>query len=277
MKQWVTAVRAERITKRGNPLTKIWRPRVLVFAVVVAFCASSLTVLKGKVDNVAMFLVSLVVAYVGFLLVSIFSDVTERDEPESSSPLPPPCSMKPSVKDFAATYGWVADPEKQALEMLQRGENCDWYSIKHSDEQHEAFDCLEIYWRTNVECPEQNEFHYGRGPFELKAGSAFDGTSRARTTVTSRLLGSISCLRFWTRVSRQTDLWHAPRQPPRWGASTRRSKLGRREGTTASTASMGLMSRSGACVWTIRVASLGPMPRSLIRLSPTRWQRRRSR
>ena len=62
------------------------------------------------------------------------------------------------------------DPGKQALTMLQRGENCDWYSIKHSDEQHEAFDCLEIYWRTNVEQPEKNEFHYGRGPFELKAG-----------------------------------------------------------------------------------------------------------
>jgi hypothetical protein len=83
-------------------------------------------------------------------------------------------STKPAVlatvKEFAATYGWVADPGKQALEMLRAGENCDWYSIKHSDEQHEAFDCLEIYWRTNVECPDRNEFHYGRGPFELKAG-----------------------------------------------------------------------------------------------------------
>lgn len=64
----------------------------------------------------------------------------------------------------------VPDPGKQALEMLRRGENCDWYSVKHSDEQHEAFDCLEIYWRTNVEHPERNELRWGRGPFEPKAG-----------------------------------------------------------------------------------------------------------
>lgn len=64
-----------------------------------------------------------------------------------------------------------SDPGKQALEMLRRGENCDWYSITHNlNETHEGFDCLEIYWRTNVEHPEQNEFYYGRGPFELKAG-----------------------------------------------------------------------------------------------------------
>jgi hypothetical protein len=75
---------------------------------------------------------------------------------------------------FAALEGLsftpVRDPGKQALEILRSGENCDWYSIKHTDEQHEAFDSLEIYWRTNVEQPERNEFGYGRGPFELKAG-----------------------------------------------------------------------------------------------------------
>lgn len=64
----------------------------------------------------------------------------------------------------------VPDPGKQALEILQRGENCDWYSLQHTDELHEAFDCLEIYWRTYVEYPERNEHRYGRGPFELKAG-----------------------------------------------------------------------------------------------------------
>jgi hypothetical protein len=73
------------------------------------------------------------------------------------------------VRAFAASAR-VPDPGKQALEILQRGENCDWYSIQHTDEQHEAFDCLEIYWRTNVEHPERNELRYGRGPFELKAG-----------------------------------------------------------------------------------------------------------
>jgi len=65
----------------------------------------------------------------------------------------------------------VGDPGKQALEMLRRGENCDWYSIKHDPgEMHEAFDSLEIYWRTNVEQPEKNGYHIERGPFELKAG-----------------------------------------------------------------------------------------------------------
>ena len=71
----------------------------------------------------------------------------------------------------AAIAPFVQDPGKQAIEMLRRGENCDWYSVKHNpNEMHEAFDCLEIYWRTEVECPERNEFGYGRGPFESKAG-----------------------------------------------------------------------------------------------------------
>lgn len=89
----------------------------------------------------------------------------EKAALDASEPALPPTSSTPS-----ATYGWCADPGKQALAILQRGENCDWYSIQHNNEQHEAFDCLEIYWRTNVEQPERNEFHYGRGPFELKAG-----------------------------------------------------------------------------------------------------------
>lgn len=79
------------------------------------------------------------------------------EEATSTQDAPPPARRKP-------------DPGAQALAILRRGENCDWYSIKHSDEMHEAFDCLEIYWRTNVEHPERNEFRYGRGPFELKAG-----------------------------------------------------------------------------------------------------------
>ena len=62
------------------------------------------------------------------------------------------------------------DPGKQALAMLQRGDDCDWYSIDHTNEPHEAFDSLEIYWRTMVEHPDQNALRYGRGPFELKAG-----------------------------------------------------------------------------------------------------------
>ena len=63
------------------------------------------------------------------------------------------------------------DPGKQALEMLQRGDDCEWYSITHNDnEMHEAFDCLEIYWRTEVERSDRNELGYGRGPFESKAG-----------------------------------------------------------------------------------------------------------
>jgi hypothetical protein len=65
---------------------------------------------------------------------------------------------------------YVSDPGAQALSILQRGENCSWYSIDRTTEQHEGFDCLEIYWRTEVERPEENEFGYGRGPFELKAG-----------------------------------------------------------------------------------------------------------
>lgn len=64
----------------------------------------------------------------------------------------------------------VSDPGKQALQMLQRGDDCDWYSIKHSNEMHEAFDCLEIYWRTEVEHHDQNVLGHGRGPFESKAG-----------------------------------------------------------------------------------------------------------
>lgn len=55
------------------------------------------------------------------------------------------------------------------MALLQSGENCDWYSIQHTGEMHEAFDCLEIYWRTNVEHSERNP-GYGRGPFEPKAG-----------------------------------------------------------------------------------------------------------
>ena len=64
----------------------------------------------------------------------------------------------------------VPDPGKQALAMLQRGDDCNWYSIKHDhNEMHEAFDCLEIYWRTEVEHLDQNKYGY-RGPFESKAG-----------------------------------------------------------------------------------------------------------
>ena len=88
----------------------------------------------------------------------------------ADSAAPTKLSALATVEEFVATYGWCPDPGKQALEMLRAGENCDWYSIEHSNEQHEAFDCLEIYWRTNVEQPERNEFGYGRGPFELKAG-----------------------------------------------------------------------------------------------------------
>ncbi len=51
----------------------------------------------------------------------------------------------------ASERGQFPDPGKQALLMLQRGDDCDWYSIKHSNEMHEAFDCLEIYWRTKVQ------------------------------------------------------------------------------------------------------------------------------
>ncbi len=63
------------------------------------------------------------------------------------------------------------DPGKQALEMLRRGDDCDWYSIRHDErEMHEAFDHLEIYWRTEVERRDLNEHGWGRGPFESKAG-----------------------------------------------------------------------------------------------------------
>lgn len=85
--------------------------------------------------------------------------VYPRRPPENIAQPPPPPSSR-----------HVPDPGKQALAILQRGENCNWYSIEHTNEMHEAFDCLEIYWRTEVEQPEKNEFQYGRGPFELKAG-----------------------------------------------------------------------------------------------------------
>lgn len=113
--------------------------------------------------------VAVVVLFFGALVVLVVV-IWRLFPPESAAePVAPPVREEAPVHEEPPPPP-VVDPGAQALAILRRGENCNWYSIEHTNEQHEAFDCLEIYWRTKVEHPERNELHYGRGPFELKAG-----------------------------------------------------------------------------------------------------------
>lgn len=98
------------------------------------------------------------------LVITVLDRMVREGRPSAPTAVKTPPAGDELVAEPTARH---LDPGKQALMILQRGDDCDWYSIVRNDEEmHEGFDCLEIYWRTQVSKPSSG---YGR-QFEERAG-----------------------------------------------------------------------------------------------------------